>query len=158
MRSVFTTLIFLVMIQSVNSQGKIPSNIESSFSAIIVSDIDSSIQWYNQVLGYTLVDQRSVDEIGLKQANLESNDLSLELIQLKTAKPAHELLASYPPKTRVRGLFKIGYSISDFDKWISHLNSLAVNFNGDVVLNPLTNKRMIIVNDPDGNRIQLFEK
>jgi catechol 2,3-dioxygenase-like lactoylglutathione lyase family enzyme len=146
------------MLQSINSQSNIPSDLESSFSAIIVSDIESSIQWYNQVLGYTLVDQRSIDEIGLKQANLENNDLSLELIQLKSAKPAHDLLAPYPPKTRVRGFFKIGYSIYDFDKWISHLNSLDVNINGDVVLNPLTNKRMIIVNDPDGNRIQLFEK
>ena len=56
------------------------------------------------------------------------------------------------------GFFKFGMKIPDFDQWISHLTDAKAEMHGEVVIDPVSEKRMLIIKDPDGNRIQLFEK
>ncbi len=48
--------------------------------------------------------------------------------------------------------------VTDFEKWIDHLTNEKVDFYGSVVTDDTTGKRMVIITDPDGNRIQIFEK
>ena len=46
----------------------------------------------------------------------------------------------------------------EFDDWVDTLKHAKVEFYGDVVTDELSGKRMLLIKDPDGNRIQLFEK
>ena len=59
---------------------------------------------------------------------------------------------------RVTGFFKIGFLVTEFDMWIDHLTNEKVDFYGNIVTDDTTGKRMAIITDPDGNRIQIFEK
>ena len=59
---------------------------------------------------------------------------------------------------RIIGLFKIGFVVTDFEKWVDHLIDKEVDFCGNIVTDDNTEKRMVIITDPDGNRIQIFEK
>ena len=45
----------------------------------------------------------------------------------------------------------------DFDTWVARLKATGVEFQGDVVIDKTSGKKMLVVKDPDGNRIQLFE-
>ncbi|MCB0534708.1 MAG: VOC family protein [Lewinellaceae bacterium] len=130
---------------------------EAFFTAIIVRDIDSSIAWYTENLGFTLIDRAENAAIGFQQANLKRGAVLLELLELQAAIYPEDILAEAPPKTRIAGLFKFGFRMAEFDRWLAFLEQSGVDFLGTVVADPVSGRRMVLIKDPDGNRIQLFE-
>ena len=131
---------------------------EAFFSALIVNDIDSSISWYSRILGFKVSSRNESQEMGYKQSNLKRGNVLLELIELRSAISPEEVVPNYSKKTLMRGIFKTGFLVSDFEKWVSHLKESKVDFHGNVVTDDLTGKKMAIIMDPDGNRLQFFEK
>jgi len=131
---------------------------EAYFSALIISDIEKSIDWYSNNLGFVLIHKNESKKMGYSQANLKRGSVLLELIELNSSVSPKKVIPNYNSKTRVKGIFKIGFLIANFDQWILELTKLKVEFHGSVVTIDETGKKMVIVKDPDGNRIQLFEK
>ena len=128
------------------------------FMAIIVSDVDTSINWYDNTLGFEVLNRVDMSERGLRQANLKHGDAALELIELSTALSPKDLLKGKPKKTKIAGLFKFGFAVNDFDEWAKFLTDKIPGLEDQIVNDPNTGKKMVIILDPDGNRIQLFEK
>ncbi len=152
-------LIFIILISFKGfSQDKPLPSPEAYFSAIIVSDIESSIDWYSNVFGFKVLSNVESEERGFKQANLKCDNILVELLELKSALTPENVLENYPKGSKINGFFKFGFIVSEFDAWVEHLKELNVEFHGNVVIDPLVNKKMLIVKDPDGNRIQIFEK
>jgi hypothetical protein len=120
--------------------------------------MDTSISWYNEHLDFEVINQIESVERGFRQANLQNDQMTLELIELKSALSAMSVIPNYSAKTKLQGFFKIGYSIDDFDRTISNLETGKVNFQGSVVTDPNTRKKTVIILDPDKNRIQLIEQ
>ena len=131
---------------------------EPYFAALIVSDLEISNTWYQSTLGFEVITTKAMPEYGFEQTNLTNGAMNLELIQLQSAVSPNEAIPNYSAKTRLQGIFKIGLQVQQFDKWMVHLQKLEVRFHGDVVTDPVSAKRMVIILDPDGNRIQLFER
>lgn len=140
------------------TQKKLPGSFTPHFNAIIVSDMDTSLLWYRTALGYEILNQRELPEMGLRQANLSNGSSNLELIELSSAITPEEFIPNYTQKIKIIGLFKFGFEVENFDQWIEYLTSENVQFNGGVVIDEESNKRMTIILDPDDNRIQLFER
>jgi len=132
--------------------------LESYFSAMVVSDFESSISWYSNTLGFKVVNRIESKERGFKQSNLKRGDVLIELIELDKAVNLEDIVPNYSNKMRVIGFFKIGFLVTNFEKWIDHLTNEKIDFYGNVVTDDTTGKRMVIITDPDGNRIQIFEK
>lgn len=132
--------------------------IEHYFSAIIVKDIDESVLWYTEILKYQLVDNKEYPKMGFKQANLKNATGTLELLEIDAAYDPAEIIPNYGHKSKTLGLFKLGFKVANFDQWIEHLTQSKVEFHGSVVKNVASGTRMFIIKDPDGNRIQFFEK
>jgi len=128
------------------------------FSALIVDNMEQSIAWYTDNLGLETLSKKEYPEAGFKQANLKRGSILIELIELTSAVALEEAIPNYTSKTRTIGIFKVGFLISDFDGWIEYLGKREVAFHGKVVAQPDSDKRMVIIKDPDGNRIQLFER
>lgn len=147
----------LLSLNGLSQEDSLPE-LNPYFSAIIVSDIDTSINWYVKHFGFKLINRSDANNKDFQQANLERHNSLLELIEIKTSVKTDELLKDYPKRTLIEGYFKFGFVVSDFDSWLEHLNQSEVELHGSVVTNSLNGKRMLIVKDPDGNRIQLFEK
>jgi catechol 2,3-dioxygenase-like lactoylglutathione lyase family enzyme len=131
---------------------------EAYFSAIIVNDIDASIDWYSSNFGFEVLNRVELEGKGLRQANLKCGNTLIELIELTSSVSPQSLLEDHPKKTKIDGFFKFGFLVSEFEKWVDALKQSEVEFYGDVVTDDLSGKRMLLVKDPDGNRIQLFEK
>lgn len=127
------------------------------FFALIVEEMETSIEWYQDVLEFEIQNQREISEMGLKQANLKRGSIKLELIELASAIDPDEFLTDENKGKRRIGIFKVGFTIPDFDKTIDHIKESSAKLNGDVVTDPISGKKMAILLDPDGNRIQLFE-
>ena len=141
-----------------HAQSDILPDPEAYFSALIVNDIDNSISWYSSNLGFKVLNKNEFKEMGFKQANLKRGNILIELIELKSAISPRDVVPNYNNKTRIVGFFKIGFLVADFEKWINHLTQLKVDFHGKVVTDNISGKKMVIIKDPDGNRIQIFEK
>ncbi len=158
-RCLIFILLYVSSLQSAKSQeGSHPNEKSKYFFAIVVSDIDKSINWYNNILEFSLLNKREVESIGLKQANLNRGNVHLEIIQLESAIEPKEVISEFGQKSKLIGLFKVGFSIPDFNLFISRLSKIDTNASGNVVNDPNSNERMIIIRDPDGNRIQIFEE
>ena len=133
-------------------------DLEAYFSAIIVNDLDSSINWYSNILGFSVINKVESKKRGFKQSNLKKGSVLIELIELDNAVSSKDVVPNYNNKTRIIGFFKTGFLVSDFGKWIDHLTKEKVDFYGNIVTDDNTGKKMVIITDPDGNRIQIFEK
>jgi catechol 2,3-dioxygenase-like lactoylglutathione lyase family enzyme len=131
--------------------------LEAHFSAFIVKDMSASIAWYSDMFGFKVLDKKEFPDVGFKQSNLNRGAVNIELIELNSALSPEDVIPNYNSKTRLIGIFKTGFLISEFDKFIRHLTQKSIAFHGQIVKNEASSKRMVIVKDPDGNRIQLFE-
>lgn len=158
MNYIIIIILTLLHTNEVCSQNDTLPGLTPSFSAIIVSDMDVSISWYQDKLGFSVVSLNDASKSIFEQANLKKGEAHVELIEIQSAQSPKDAMIEYTSKTRLIGLFKIGYSVSDFDKWIEHFTRENVQFNGNIVEDQATKKRMVIILDPDGNRIQIFEK
>ena len=88
-------------------------------------------------------------ERGFKQANLRRGKFQLEVLEIDNVTM---------PDQRVGGYFKFGFTVEKFNQWVEDLRDKDVDFHGSIVKDPATGKSMVIIKDPDGNRIQIFEK
>lgn len=140
------------------AQTQTPPGLQAYFSAIIVSSLDSSIQWYSNILGLKVLNKTVSEERGFKHANLGGEGILLELLELDKALPRKDILKGYADRTYMTGLFKTGFAVTDFEKWMKHLTDNKVSFVGKVVTDQNLGKKMIIVKDPDDNLVQFFEK
>lgn len=158
MRTCHFLIAFCLSTCIVNAQNEDNSlNLVPHFSAILVSDMGSSRDWYTQALGYEVRSENKI-EGRFEIVNMQRGTAALELIELASAESPKSVIPNFTAKTRLHGIFKIGYEVQDLDPWIDHLRKLQVQFQGEVVQDPNTNRRMVIILDPDGNRIQLFEQ
>ena len=130
----------------------------SYFAAIVVTDFERSLNWYTETLDFEIVNQNNYETRGFKQANLKRETVRLELIELSSAVDPMKPYSDQTKKPIMTGLFKIGFSVSDFDAKVETWQSGQTIMSGTVVEDPVTKKRMVILNDPDGNRVQIFEK
>lgn len=148
------------MTMSVQSSGQNNQRLDigSGFCALIVEDIVKSTDWYKECFEFDVLNSVTNTERGFSQANLARLGYNLELIQLNNAVNPADAIPDYNSRTRLIGMFKFGFTVKSFDSWLTKLEGLDAVFHGEVVSDPKTGKRMIILLDPDGNRIQLFEE
>lgn len=159
MKKVLIILPFFCFLHSATySQTESIPEIDPYFSAIIVTDLESSVSWYSMVLGFNVTDQFESKERGFKIANLKRSSMAIELLEIKNAVHPESIIPDYSSKTKIVGFFKIGYRVADFEGMVDHLMKKDVEFYGNIVKGPNTGKRMVIITDPDGHRIQIFEK
>lgn len=159
MKLKFLIKIYLIgVISSCHAQSGILPPLDAYFSALIVNDIDSSMNWYTTSLGCELINQINLEERGIKQANLNCGMSLIELIEIKGSIDPSTILQNKPRGTRLQGFFKFGFRVADFDGWMSHLVQSKTHIHGSVVNDPNSGKRMVVLLDPDGNRVQLFEQ
>lgn len=129
-------------------------NAKALFSAIIVSDIDESIEWYSSILNVELKNKTENAKNNIKQANLRNSNLWIELIEL----PSEMLMENKATKKSYGlGLFKFGIQIENMDSFISSVNLIDPSQEINIVQDPISQTRNLILKDPDGNRIQVFE-
>ncbi len=140
------------------SQGNKLPDPEPYFAAIIVANIDTSIDWYSNILGFKILNRLDLKERGFKQANLKRGNILIELIETNSTIYPKDILVNQSNKTRMAGFFKLGFRIPEFTRWMDFLTKSKVKFQGTAVKDKVSGKKTILILDPDGNRIQLFEK
>ena len=124
------------------------------FSAVIVKNIDSSVSWYQSVLGLKARFLTGTPQ-GIRVAILESPQIVIEIIENSDWLDPKKLLEGKPEGTRIYGYFKIGFKIASMDNFLEHLKKL--NITVPRIYKDDSGKRNFLVDDPDKNLVQFFE-
>jgi len=126
------------------------------FSAVVVSNVDSSAKWYQAVFAMTVKNKMEDTNHDYRIFILESSQFVLELLELKGSLTRKNLLEGKPAGTQIQGHFKIGFKVAEMDDCLKRLASLKINV-PQVWTDTATKKRNFLITDPDGNLIQFFE-
>jgi hypothetical protein len=149
---ILPVFIFIVNIAYTQQSGSY--QVDHYFSALIVKNIDSSVNWYQSVLGLKTKFLPDVPP-GIKVAILESPQIVLEMIENVAWLDPKELLKDKPEGTRLHGYFKIGFKVTAMDNFIDHLKKLNILI--PRIYKDDSGKRNFLVEDPDKNLVQFFE-
>ena len=112
-------------------------------TTIIVSDIDKSIQFYEEVSGLTIRNKFSAGSKTLAFLSDKDGDTQIELIQDENE------------KTYSGSGISIGFEVENVEEYMEKLNSMGYKTTDMISPNPKT--KFFYVNDPDGLKIQLIE-
>ncbi len=154
MKSLILIAIFILTFNG-NSVAQVSNKINPYFMAIIVNDMDTSLSWYIDILDLEVINQRDIPSRGLRQANIGRDRILIELIEINSSINPDSLMES---GSRLQGFFKYGFQVEKFDDFLATMANKFQENDLPVVTDPNSGKRMVIISDPDNNRIQFFEK
>ena len=112
----------------------------------IVSDVDRSIAFYRDVLGFTLEQQ-----MGEAFARMSRGDLVL-WVSGPTSSAARPMPDGRRPEPGGWNRFVI--EVADLERVVTDARAAGAVFRNDIVSGP--GGQQIVVDDPDGNPIELF--
>ena len=113
----------------------------------IVSDVDRAVEFYTGTFGFTVV--RKFPAIGI----LEKDDLRLWLAG-PSASASRPMPDGVKP-TPAGGWGRFVLTVEDLEAEVARLTDKGATFRNSIVAGP--GGRQILVQDPDGNLIELFE-
>ena len=113
----------------------------------LVSDVERSIDFYTNTLGFKL-DQSMAPAF----ARISKDDLTLWLAGPKSS-AARPMPDGRHPEPG--GWNRFVLEIADLESLVTKLNQAGTRFRNDIVTGP--GGKQILVEDPDGNVIELFE-
>ena len=154
MKNTIILLVFVIFTNTIHSQQSSSFQIDSYFSALIAKNIDSSVNWYQSVLGLKTRFLPGTPE-GIRVAIMESPQIVLEIIENNAWLDPKEFLKGKPEGTKLHGYFKIGFKVTVMDSFIEHLNKLNISI--PRIYKDDSGKRNFLVEDPDKNLVQFFE-
>ncbi len=149
--------LFIVLLLSAtmfNSFCQISNNITPSHSIIVVEDLTKMTAWYQKALNLSPKEEFLI--AGGTAHVLQSTNFEIELHQKERIVTRTSALSSQSPGTQIKGLFKVGFKVSDMEGWLQYLSAVKVTV-PRIWTDQATGTRNFIITDPEGNIIQFFE-
>lgn len=123
---------------------------------ISVPDIDASIAWYVQMLGFRLVSDKYFDQLPARIAFLELGDFSIELFQVPGAALLPDDRRVPNLDIRTHGTKHVAYAVEDLYGLMETLKSKGVDVAMDLF--PMEGDLVAFIRDNAGNLIELIER
>lgn len=117
--------------------------------AIIVSDYETSKDFYVNKLGFSVIDENYREEREDFKLDLQQGNCCLELFGVKN--PPKRL--SYPEAC---GLRHLAFETEDIEDTVEELEARGIECE-EIRLDEITGKRMTFFHDPDGLPLELHE-
>ena len=111
-RQLFKLILIAFFPIALTAQESIFPEAPGYFSALIVTDIDSSIAWYKNTFGLTVRNHDKVADMGFAQANLRRGDMWVELIELNSSINPKDVVEDFSGRTKMIGIFKSGFFVT----------------------------------------------
>jgi methylmalonyl-CoA/ethylmalonyl-CoA epimerase len=123
---------------------------------VSVPDIDASITWYSEVLGFTLEFQTYLAHIKSKIAFLRHGDFSVELFEIEGAAPLPEERRTPNLDIRTHGTKHVAFGVKDIRKFVEVIKARNADIAMDVF--PQGNDLVAFIRDNAGNVIELIQQ
>jgi catechol 2,3-dioxygenase-like lactoylglutathione lyase family enzyme len=126
------------------------------FIGLFVNNLDSTIGWYKDKLGFAVLKQEASPDNKFRFAMLEWNGYWIEMIQNPGVASRKSVAESQPAVAGVEGFFKPGFYVDDIVYWEKYFKDRKVKFKYEMMTNEKFNMKLFIVEDPEGNLIQFY--
>jgi len=123
-----------------------------------VANVETSANWYEEMLGFKTFRRMDLPDHGLKIAFLERGSFRLELVEKKGAASLRHYAPGLKDEMMVHGLKKYAFLIHDLDVAATKLKAKKVRFVVEPFDDQAMKLRSFIVADPDGNLIQFMQE
>ena len=147
MRIWMGVLVLIVGLRAPASAQELAGLLDPAFVAVRVDALAEAAAWYQRVFELTEVNRIDTDDVSIRI--LSSAGLSVELIERPT---------DVRPGGTPLGLFKTGLFVRDIDRVVEILRGRDVDTDDRVFTDEALRVRSIVLRDPEGNRLQLFER
>jgi glyoxylase I family protein len=117
--------------------------------AIIVSDINKSLEFYSSVLGFEVKEKTFRKERNSWKVDIFKADIHLELFTFPASPPR----ASYPESL---GLRHLSFGVDDIEKCYQEMKSKQVSVE-EIRLDSSSQKRFFFFADPDQLPLEIYE-
>lgn len=129
--------------------------------AISVLRVETSATWYQTMLGFHFSSRMDFDDYGVRIVFLEQSGFWLELIEKKGSAPVKQKLPDLQDENLLQGFKKLAFEVSNIEKITANFKKNHVKFLFDLtedIANPKEKTKWCIIEDPDGNWLQFFQK
>ena len=123
---------------------------------ISVGDLESSVRWYAQNLGFRVESGPVWPRPRAGFAVLEQDAFRLELIEMADSLPRAEAVRG--SAVSLQGVFKLAFLVDEVDEAHAALRARGVRIRMAPADSPETGMRFCLIEDPDGNVIQLYAR
>lgn len=122
--------------------------------AISVRNLEETIDWYEEVLGFRLIVKDRIPDIGVRTAHMMGYGIVLECFEAENAVPLPSYRRHPNEDLRVHGNKHFSISVADRNVAMKELEEMGI----DVIMTAdVWNTYGIFICDPTGNLIELFE-
>ena len=119
--------------------------------AIICSDYERSLEFYKNVMGFTVLAEHYREESkGFKTDLALGNEYVIELFSF----PSPPARLTHPEAV---GLRHLAFEVDDIDKEAKELERLGIEHE-PIRIDGYTNRRFMFFQDPDGQPLELYER
>jgi len=126
--------------------------------AISVSNLENSIKWYHEILGFNLLERTDFSAINAKGAFMEGAGIRIELLESGNGFRLEQMFANPPEHIRPVGNKAMILYVDDLSKTSEDLANKGVNFAfRELELNE-DGLKSSVIRDVDGNFISIFAK
>ena len=122
---------------------------------ISVPDLEASVDWYRDMLGFTVEKRLTLDAVPAKIAFIKRGDFLIELFEIKDASPLPEDRRHPDRDICTHGTKHIAFAVDDVPAFIDSLKKRGVDIAMDV--NMMGDKAMAFIRDNAGNLIEITE-
>jgi methylmalonyl-CoA/ethylmalonyl-CoA epimerase len=122
---------------------------------VSVPDINASIEWYKNMLGFRLVSDQYIDKLPARIAFLEHGDFSIELFEIEGAAPLPDDRRIPNLDIRTHGNKHVAYAVKDIKALMDTLKEKNVDVAMDIF--PMGKDLVSFIRDNAGNLIELIQ-
>lgn len=143
------------MTSSDNTKEKINAILKPLHLGISVPDMDESIAWYNDILGFSLLSDNYIKPIKARVAFLKHREFSVELFEVEGARPLPEERREPNLDIQTHGTKHMAFAVKDIRKFVDHLKDKNVDIAMDIF--PMEEDLVCFIRDNSGNLIELIQ-
>ncbi len=124
--------------------------------AISVSDIDASIEFYRDVLGFEVVSRTYFEPVSADVAFIGRGDVRIELLEVEGSARLPELDAAPPAHLLTQGFKAIVFDVGNLSTFTRFLNERGIEVVWEELVLDDAGSVSTLFRDPDGNLINVF--
>ena len=123
--------------------------------AISVADLESSIDWYSKVWGFTVIDRSEIPGQNTKVSHLQGKGFILEIFEAEGSEPLPDHRKVPNEDLKVQGNKHMSSGVSDGPKAKEEMEAMGVDI---VFIAEVDNTWGCFIHDNSGNLIEIFEE